>query len=483
MGARGWAALCTTLLAAASLNSCTKLDDATAPSCAYSVAPTSAAYGTGGGNGTVKVNAAGVCGWSATTNASWITINGEKGGTGDGEVVYGVASNVGTSERSGAIAIAGQSVTISQSAQACAFAVDPLSVSLDAGGGSGAINVTTAESCQWTAVSHAGWISLTGTTGRGSGSVRYSAGANGATAERAGAVEVAGRTVSVTQAGSTPTPPPAPQPPPPTPGCTYSVAPTSESFGEDGGSGSVNVTTGATCAWSAVSGNSWIAVTSGGGSGSGVARYSVASNGGGARTGALTVAGETVSVSQAARQVAPACQYAISPTSASIPAGGGAGVVSVTATTGCAWTTVGGASWITVANASGAGNGAVNFSVGANTSTASRSATLVVAERAFTITQAGAAPPPPPPPPCSYSISPTSASFKEEGGAGSISVSTSSACAWTATSNASWIAIISGASGTGNGTVRYTVSGNGGDKRRGTITVAGETFTVNQDNR
>ena len=31
-------------------------------------------------------------------------------------------------------------------------------------------------------------------------------------------------------------------------------------------------------------------------------------------------------------------------------------------------------------------------------------------------------------------------------------------CAWTATSNASWITINSGSSGTGNGSVGYTVS-------------------------
>ena len=59
-------------------------------------------------------------------------------------------------------------------------------------------------------------------------------------------------------------------------------------------------------------------------------------------------------------------------------------------------------------------------------------------------------------------------------------MSTTSACAWTASSNASWITITSGASGTGNGRVGYLVLPNVGGSRTGTLTVAGETFTVSQ---
>ncbi len=55
---------------------------------------------------------------------------------------------------------------------------------------------------------------------------------------------------------------------------------------------------------------------------------------------------------------------------------------------------------------------------------------------------------------------------------------------WTATANASWIAIVSGTSGTGNGTVTYEVISNGGEPRSGTITISGGgincTFTVYQ---
>ena len=55
-------------------------------------------------------------------------------------------------------------------------------------------------------------------------------------------------------------------------------------------------------------------------------------------------------------------------------------------------------------------------------------------------------------------------------------------CDWTATSNDAWITITSGDSGSGNGTVGYSVSANASaSSRTGTLTIAGQTFTVTQD--
>jgi hypothetical protein len=71
--------------------------------------------------------------------------------------------------------------------------------------------------------------------------------------------------------------------------------------------------------------------------------------------------------------------------------------------------------------------------------------------------------------------------FKDGGGSGTVNVSTGSTCAWTAKSNDSWITITAGASGTGNGPVRFTVAANNGKKREGSLTVAGDNVTVAQD--
>lgn len=85
---------------------------------------------------------------------------------------------------------------------------------------------------------------------------------------------------------------------------------------------------------------------------------------------------------------------------------------------------------------------------------------------------------------CTYSISPTSQSFDAAGGPGTISVTADTNCSWTAVSNASWITITSGSSGTGNGSVGYYVLQNKAKATRTrTITVAGLQFTVTQNGR
>ncbi|HEY0172525.1 MAG TPA: M36 family metallopeptidase [Pyrinomonadaceae bacterium] len=82
---------------------------------------------------------------------------------------------------------------------------------------------------------------------------------------------------------------------------------------------------------------------------------------------------------------------------------------------------------------------------------------------------------------CTYSISPTSASAPAAGGSGTVTVTAGAGCGWTASSNAAFIGITSGASGTGSGTVTYSVGANAGTtSRTGTLTIAGQTFTVTQ---
>ncbi len=83
-------------------------------------------------------------------------------------------------------------------------------------------------------------------------------------------------------------------------------------------------------------------------------------------------------------------------------------------------------------------------------------------------------------PSCTYSISPSNATIATSGGTGTVSVTAGSGCAWTATSNRAWITVTSGASGSGNGSVRFSVAANSGGARSGSLTIAGKTFTVNQ---
>jgi hypothetical protein len=84
---------------------------------------------------------------------------------------------------------------------------------------------------------------------------------------------------------------------------------------------------------------------------------------------------------------------------------------------------------------------------------------------------------------CTYAIVPASASVPAEGLSTPVAVAVTAGrgCPWTAVSNnAGWLHVTAGASGTGNGTVSYTVDANAGAARYGTITVAGQTFIVTQ---
>ena len=82
---------------------------------------------------------------------------------------------------------------------------------------------------------------------------------------------------------------------------------------------------------------------------------------------------------------------------------------------------------------------------------------------------------------CTFSISPTEEGIGEKGGAISVAVSTGAGCAWTAASNESWIVITAGATGIGPGSVSFDVAK--GKKRTGTLTIAGQGFTVHQSKK
>lgn len=80
---------------------------------------------------------------------------------------------------------------------------------------------------------------------------------------------------------------------------------------------------------------------------------------------------------------------------------------------------------------------------------------------------------------CSQSISPLVGLIGSAGGGGSLNVNTGASCSWNATSNAAWIHL-SFATGTSSGKLAYFADANPGAARSGTITVAGQTFTVYQ---
>jgi hypothetical protein len=157
-----------------------------------------------------------------------------------------------------------------------------------------------------------------------------------------------------------------------------------------GGTTLVSVTTGSSCAWTASSNAAWLTFASGAtGTGNGTVSVTVASNGSGAqRTGTVTIAGNTFTVTQPAIL----CNYSVTPGLVTIGATGSTGTVSVTTTLGCTWTTSGAPSWITISSATNTGSGTIGYTVAPNTG-AARSAIVLIAGKSVTFSQAEATAP------------------------------------------------------------------------------------------
>lgn len=85
------------------------------------------------------------------------------------------------------------------------------------------------------------------------------------------------------------------------------------------------------------------------------------------------------------------CSYALSGTSASMPAVGGGTQVGVTTAAGCPWTATSDSTWVALTPASASGSATVVATVAANTGTTARAAQLTVAGKSFAINQQGAA--------------------------------------------------------------------------------------------
>jgi photosystem II stability/assembly factor-like uncharacterized protein len=175
-------------------------------------------------------------------------------------------------------------------------------------------------------------------------------------------------------------------------GCSYTLSP-NQLFPATGGSGAVSVGAPTGCPWTEVvsPGNGWITITAvSGPSGNGTVSYSVAANPDpNQRSGTMTIAGLTFTVTQAG---ASSCTYATDATSQPFGSNGGPGSVNVTAPTACAWTAVvsSGNDWITITSVSStSGDGTVDYSVATNPGTGQRQGTMTIAGIAFAVTQAG----------------------------------------------------------------------------------------------
>jgi hypothetical protein len=443
------------------------------PPCVYTLIPNGGAIAAAGGSGSFTITTGSLCSWTAGTTSSFIAISpATASGTGSGTVQFTVPANTGSAALSGTITVQGQTFTVTQFGSNCALSISPTSVIASAAGGLATVFITTTNSsCGWTAGVTSPLTFAPGSpmAGTGNGSVTYSlpSNANTNTVVLSGSVTLNGGNsapFTVTEGGV---------------GCVVGLTAAGAEIGYSGGSGSVNVTTPAGCTYNTVTGPSWISVTfnaTGSGPGPLTLSYSVSANSSASsRIGTLTIGGQPYSITQDA---AP-CGVTVDPTASGSPFGvnGGTGTLAIIANgSNCSWVSSSSASWLTVSPPYGSGaTGTVNLSVSSNSgSPTSRSATVTIAGRTVNVTQTGVN--------CTYTLGSMNATVPYGGGTGAVMVTAPSGCAWNSSndSSAPWLGSSSGPN-SGTSSVVFTAAPNlTAAARSGTLTVAGQPFTVTE---
>jgi subtilisin-like proprotein convertase family protein len=447
----------------------------------------------------VSNTSGGTLNWTAavTAGGTWLSIQSGDSGTDAGTITAAFTENTLGSARVGSIEVTAagatgspQTVTVTQTPNAPpVLSVAPANRDVLATSGTTTFDVsnTGGGTLNWTAAVASGgsWLSIqSGASGTGTGTITVAFTANTLGTERVGSVEVTAvgvtgspQTVTVTQASST------------TPILT--VAPTNRNvaYASSTTTFSVSNTGGGALSWTAavISGGSWLSIQSGSsGSGDGTITAAFTENTlsvqrvGSIEVTAVGVSGspQTVTVTQSPDmtpilQVTPANRdvaYTSGTTSFSIE-NVGLGTLAWSASVSS------GASWLSITSPSGGtGDSTLTLSFAANTSHSSRQGAVTVigtgasgSPAIVTVTQAGNPAP-------ELSVSPAVRSVGYAAGSTSYSVQNlgTNPMNWTAavTSGGDWITIVSGASGTDDGTIVVNYTENpAGTSRTGQITV------------
>ena len=262
----------------------------------------------GGGTGTLTLTSSPYfCSWVYGTDSTWITVSAGAAGTGagGGSVNWTAAANLTAAPRTGNIVIYDGYTTyyepITEAAAVCTLSLGGTGMTTGIAATTGSLALQTG--CVWNAFSGVSWITVGDptvgyATGTGSGSFNYSIAANSCYASRTAGITVeagwatpqaavaGSQQYTVTQSGSD---------------SNLTLSATSLTLTAAGGTGTVQVTTAATCAWTATSNVSWMKITNTSAtSGNGFVAYQVLPNTSAARTGMLQIGPQTFTVTEQA---------------------------------------------------------------------------------------------------------------------------------------------------------------------------------------
>ena len=241
------------------------------------------------------------------------------------------------------------------------------------------------------------------------------------------------------------------------------IDPPTRTFPKEGGGGSI--LTSGTGTWTATTPASWLTITprTTGTAGESCI-YVVGSNfSADNRQGVITIDGNTHTVTQTGYAAT------LSPTSATADLNGGSGTISITTSAGVSWTAVSNAPWITVTPASGTSNGSVSYTVASYGGVVSRTGSLTIAGKTFSITQTGE----------DVNLSPKSVDKAYSSDIVQIQVTALGSTVWNVTANNPWISVVDDGNGFGDSTVTLAISTNPSfADRTGTVSIGTATFTL-----
>jgi hypothetical protein len=334
--------------------------------CAVTIDPAALDVAAAGGAHSVRVDGAAGCEWAAAPAAAWIHVTAGARGSGAGRIDLAIDPNSGPA-RSGTVAIAGRTLTVTQAA-GCTYSIAPARRDVPGGGGVASVTLTTGAGCPWNVSTEAPWLTAGSTTGAGPGQIQITAAANPGPA-RTAFVAIGGQVLTIAQAS----------------GCTYTIAPASQTLPGAGGGGSITITTNAECPWSVTGGAVWLSVPVTSGTGTTAVQLSAGPNLGPSRAATLSVTGRSAAVNQPS-----ACTYSFTPTSHRFDANGGNGNVLVASSGPCTWTAASTVDWIQITTgSSSAGSGLVQFRAAPNTG-AARTGVIKIAEQDYVVTESAA---------------------------------------------------------------------------------------------
>ena len=156
----------------------------------------------------------------------------------------------------------------------------------------------------------------------------------------------------------------------------------------------------------------------------------------------------------------------------SAPATAGTLTATLTTTRDCTWTAQVDGGWISVQPLSGQGAATITLTVIENVQGRPRSATILINDQPFTMTQE--------PAPCRFEVAPPAANVASQGARVQFAVRTLEGCSWSTQTSQSWVRVVSGSGGERSGSVEVTVDSNQGAERTATLKVAGINAVITQ---